>query len=47
MSCPEITSGQVSIAFGIACAENRDQIAAALKLGDERMYRDKSDQKES
>jgi len=47
MSCPEITSGQVSIAFGIACAENKDQIAAALKLGDERMYRDKSDQKES
>jgi len=31
----------VSIAFGIASAENRDQLAEALKLSDERMYRDK------
>jgi diguanylate cyclase (GGDEF)-like protein len=43
---PEITTGQVSIAFGIASAENKDQLAEALKLSDERMYRDKSDQKE-
>jgi hypothetical protein len=35
----------VSIAFGIATAENKDQLAEALKLSDERMYRDKSDQK--
>ncbi|HXC92824.1 MAG TPA: PAS domain S-box protein [Geobacteraceae bacterium] len=46
MSCPEITNGQLSIAFGIASAENREQIAEALKLSDERMYRDKSKQKE-
>ena len=46
MSCPEIINGQVSIAFGIASAENKDQLAEALKLSDERMYRDKSDQKE-
>ena len=46
MSYPEIVSGQVSIAFGIASAENNDQLAEALKLSDERMYRDKSDQKE-
>jgi GGDEF domain-containing protein len=44
--CPEIISGQVSIAFGIASAENKDQLAEALKLSDERMYRYKSDQKE-
>ncbi len=47
MSCPEIINGQVSIAFGIATAENRDQLAEALKLSDERMYRHKSEQKES
>jgi diguanylate cyclase (GGDEF)-like protein len=46
MNCPEITTGQVSIAFGIATAENKDQLAKALSLSDERMYRDKSDQKE-
>jgi diguanylate cyclase (GGDEF)-like protein len=46
MRCPEIINGQVSIAFGIATAENREQIAEALKLSDERMYRDKSKQKE-
>jgi diguanylate cyclase (GGDEF)-like protein/PAS domain S-box-containing protein len=45
MSCPEIISGQVSIAFGIASAEINDQLAEALKLSDERMYRDKSEQK--
>jgi diguanylate cyclase (GGDEF)-like protein/PAS domain S-box-containing protein len=47
MSCPEIINGQVSIAFGIASAENKDQLAEALKLSDERMYRHKSAQKES
>jgi diguanylate cyclase (GGDEF)-like protein/PAS domain S-box-containing protein len=46
MSCPDIITGQVSIAFGIACAEHKDQLAEVLKLSDERMYRDKSDQKE-
>lgn len=47
MSCPEIINGLVSIAFGIATAENKDQLPEALKRSDERMYRDKSDQKES
>jgi GGDEF domain-containing protein len=46
LNCPEIAGGQVSIAFGIASAENNDQLAEALKLSDERMYRDKSDKKE-
>ncbi len=47
MDCPEIVKGLVSIAFGIASAESKEQLADALKLSDERMYRDKSDQKES
>ncbi|WP_020676185.1 PAS domain-containing protein [Geopsychrobacter electrodiphilus] len=42
---PEMSRGQVGIAFGIACAENTDQLAAALKQSDERMYLDKSSQK--
>jgi diguanylate cyclase (GGDEF)-like protein len=46
MDCPEIVNGLVSIAFGIASAENKDQLAEAIKLSDERMYRDKSEQKE-
>ena len=46
MSSPEIINGQVSIAFGIASAENKDQLEDALKLSDERMYQDKSNQKE-
>jgi diguanylate cyclase (GGDEF)-like protein/PAS domain S-box-containing protein len=46
-SCPEIINGLVSIAFGIASAKNKDQLAEALKRSDERMYRDKSVQKES
>ena len=45
-NCPEIISRQVSIAFGVASAENRDQLAEALKLSDERMYQDKSAQKD-
>jgi diguanylate cyclase (GGDEF)-like protein/PAS domain S-box-containing protein len=47
MSCPEIINGLVSIAFGIATAENKDQLPEALKRSDERMYRNKSGQKES
>jgi diguanylate cyclase (GGDEF)-like protein/PAS domain S-box-containing protein len=47
MRCPEITSGQVGIAFGIATAKNKDQLAEALKLSDERMYLDKSAQRKS
>jgi diguanylate cyclase (GGDEF)-like protein/PAS domain S-box-containing protein len=43
--CPEVISGQVRIAFGIATAKDQDQVAEALKLSDERMYRDKSEQK--
>ncbi|MRR53705.1 MAG: PAS domain S-box protein [Deltaproteobacteria bacterium] len=46
MNRPEIINGQVSIAFGIASAENKNGLADALKLSDERMYRDKSVQKE-
>jgi diguanylate cyclase (GGDEF)-like protein/PAS domain S-box-containing protein len=46
MNCPEIVNGLVSIAFGIALAENKDQLPEALKRSDERMYRDKSVQKE-
>jgi diguanylate cyclase (GGDEF)-like protein len=44
--CPEIISRQASIALGVASAENRDQLAEALKLSDERMYQDKSAQKQ-
>lgn len=43
---PEVLSGQVSIAFGIATAKDQDQVGDALKLSDELMYRDKSAQKE-
>jgi len=44
-SSPEATSGQVSIAFGVASADSKDQLTEALKLSDERMYRHKSVQK--
>ena len=47
MASPEVAGGQVSIAFGLATAESRDQLADALKLSDERMYLDKSEQKAS
>ena len=47
MDSREIVNGQVGIAFGIAAAENMDQLEEALKLSDKRMYRDKSEQKES
>ena len=46
MSSPEIINGLVSIAFGISSAKNKDQLAEALKHSDERMYQDKSNQKE-
>jgi hypothetical protein len=45
MGSSEINKGQVSIAFGIATAENRDKLEEALKLSDEMMYRDKLSQK--
>lgn len=45
--CPEIVQGQVSIAFGIACAEKTEELAEALTLSDKRMYQDKSAQKRS
>ncbi|HBG06336.1 MAG: hypothetical protein A2075_04580 [Geobacteraceae bacterium GWC2_58_44] len=43
---PEIVDGRVSIAFGIAAAESADRLPEALKRSDERMYRDKAEQKE-
>jgi len=46
MSCTDILNGELSIAFGIATAESKDQLADALKLSDEMMYKDKSEQKE-
>jgi len=46
MSCTDILNGEFSIAFGIATAESKDQLADALKLSDEMMYKDKSEQKE-
>jgi diguanylate cyclase (GGDEF)-like protein/PAS domain S-box-containing protein len=42
---PEVTGGKLSIAFGVACAEGKDQVGTALKLSDERMYLDKAAQK--
>lgn len=44
MSCREISNGQLGIAFGIATAENKEQLVGALNLGDQRMYQDKSKQ---
>ncbi|NLC70680.1 MAG: diguanylate cyclase [Desulfuromonadaceae bacterium] len=40
-TCPEIKAGLVSIAFGVASAENKDHLAATLRLSDQRMYLDK------
>jgi diguanylate cyclase (GGDEF)-like protein/PAS domain S-box-containing protein len=45
MNSPEILTGQVSIAFGIASAGNKDQLAEALKISDQLMYQHKSSQK--
>jgi len=42
MNCGEIINGQVNIAFGIASAENKEELSHALQLSDERMYQDKS-----
>jgi hypothetical protein len=47
MSCREISTGQLSIAFGVAVAENKDQLEEAIKLSDEIMYQEKSAQKGS
>lgn len=45
LRCPEVVNGEVSIAFGIACAEDENHIAEALKGCDERMYQDKANLK--
>ena len=45
MSCPEIVTGRVSVAFGIGFAENREMLAEALSTSDSRMYKDKAKQK--
>jgi diguanylate cyclase (GGDEF)-like protein len=45
-SCPEFAQGKLSIAFGIASAENQGELEEALKQSDRRMYLDKSVQKE-
>ncbi|GFO61457.1 hypothetical protein GMST_37820 [Geomonas silvestris] len=42
---PEMTGGKLSIAFGVACAQGKDQVGAALKQSDELMYLDKAAQK--
>ncbi len=44
---PELAAGRVSIAFGVAAAENKDQLAEVLRLSDERMYQDKTEQKKA
>jgi len=31
-NAPEIIGGRISIAFGIACAEGKDQVGDAVKL---------------
>ncbi|NVN90049.1 MAG: PAS domain S-box protein [Desulfuromonadales bacterium] len=41
LACPEISSCQVSIAFGIGSAINKEHLAEALKESDERMYLNK------
>lgn len=45
-SALEISTDQVSIAFGVAAAENMEQLHRAFNLADERMYQDKSEQKQ-
>jgi diguanylate cyclase (GGDEF)-like protein/PAS domain S-box-containing protein len=47
MDCPEIVTCLVSIAFGVATAESKEQLAEALKQSDERMYQNKCDLKKS
>jgi len=43
---PEFIEGKVSIAFGVSTVESKEQIIGTLKQSDERMYLDKSGQKE-
>jgi diguanylate cyclase (GGDEF)-like protein/PAS domain S-box-containing protein len=45
MDRPEIVTCLVSIAFGVASAESKEQLAEALKQSDERMYVNKCDLK--
>lgn len=45
LNCQDIQNRQVGIAFGIATAENKEQLIKALNLGDQRMYQMKSEQK--
>jgi diguanylate cyclase (GGDEF)-like protein/PAS domain S-box-containing protein len=47
MTCPEVAACLVSIAFGVATAESKEQLAEALKQSDERMYQNKCDLKKS
>jgi hypothetical protein len=44
MSYPEIINGQLSITFGTASAENKDQLNEDFHISDERMYRNKMPQ---
>jgi diguanylate cyclase (GGDEF)-like protein len=43
MSSSEILTGKMGVAFGIASAENKDQLKEALKLSDEMLYQHKAD----
>jgi len=45
MASPEILNGQLSIAFGIASADNKKQLQGALKRSDQKMYLAKVAQK--
>ncbi len=45
MNSPEILDGRLSIAFGIASADNKKQLQGALKRSDEKMYLVKQAQK--
>lgn len=45
MCCPEIIEGTISIAFGFAAADDKDQLKEAIRLSDIRMYRDKNTRK--
>jgi diguanylate cyclase (GGDEF)-like protein len=47
MDGPEIVTCLVSIAFGIATAESKEQLAEALKMSDERMYQNKCELKKT
>ncbi len=47
LTCDKVKNGQLGIAFGIATAENRAQLMDALKVGDQKMYRMKLEQRGS